>query len=327
MEAETKGSTYNVITVRVSQEEWVALEEMLEERRRSSRKLHDTAFPLNDDLGIWIRVTAPPTADSAEELIDSLATIFTIGERKRMQEEIEIMHTNLASRACELEIANHELEAFSSAVSHDLRLPMTIISGYCQLILDHLGDDFGEECKGYLRQIHDETIRANQLIGTLLGFSRLSHRAVFSESVDLGAMVNEIVAGLRSAQPHRRVQVNSAAGMTVKGDPSLLRVAMANLLGNAWKYTARKEEGLIEVGTTESTGKPVYFVRDNGVGFDMAHADRLFGAFQRLHRRNEFDGIGIGLSIVRRIIQRHGGEIWAEGVVGEGATFFFVLGS
>lgn len=326
MENVMKSSQYNVISVRVTQEEWETLEEMLEERRKAPRQKHEADLPSHDDLGIWIRVAAPHMSTATEELIDSLAMIFNIGGYKRMQEEIEIMHTNLASRACELEITNHELEAFSDAVSHDLRLPITVINGYCELILENMGDSLGEECKGYLQRICDETVRANQLISTLLGFSRLSQSAAFSEMVDLGQMANEIVAGLMLAQSQRRVKYSGAEGVIVKGDANLLRVAMGNLIGNAWKYTATQEEALIEFGITESGRKPVYFIRDNGVGFDMTRADRLFGAFQRLHTRKEFDGFGVGLSMVKRIIQRHGGQVWAEGVVGTGATFYFTLG-
>lgn len=246
-------------------------------------------------------------------------------EQKQALEKIEILHTDLAQRACELEIANRELEAFSDAVSHDLRVPLTVINGYCQVILENFADKFGEQCRGYLQIIYDETNKANQLIDTLLSFSRLSHRAMLQEMVDLGGMAHEIVARLMLAQPQRRVKYTIAEGVVAKGNANLLRVAMENLLGNAWKYTAKKEEALIEFGIKEFNGKPAYFIRDNGVGFDMTDADKLFTAFQRLHTTMEFEGIGIGLYSVRRIIQRHGGQVWAEGEVGTGATFYFTL--
>ncbi|MCM2358147.1 MAG: ATP-binding protein [Geobacteraceae bacterium] len=145
------------------------------------------------------------------------------------------------------------------------------------------------------------------------------------ETVDLGEMAREIVAGLMLARPQRRVKFNAAEGVVAKADAKLLRVVMENLLGNAWKYTGKKEEALIEFGIAEPNGKTAYFVRDNGAGFDMIHAERLFAAFQRLHANKEFAGIGIGLCTVRRIIQRHGGQVWAEGNVGAGATFYFTL--
>lgn len=314
----------NVISVRASDEEWAALAQMVEERTEANGAWRK-ADAGSDDVDIWIRVTPNAKADPADALIDPLATISALGERKRLHEDIEITHTNLSSRACELELANNEMEAFCDAVSHDLRLPMTIISGYCQLILENPGENLGEQCREYLLQIHGETTRANELIDTLLRFSRINHTDMSFEIVDLSQMGKDIVAGLMSAQPQRRVQYVSAEGVTARGDTNFLRVAMSNLLGNAWKYTATREEALIEFGTTEVNGKSAYFIRDNGVGFDMAEAHRLFTPFQRLHTRKEFEGNGIGLSIVRKIVHRHGGEIWAEGNVGQGATFHFTL--
>lgn len=246
-------------------------------------------------------------------------------EQKQTLEEIEILNTDLASRACELEMANHELEAFSDAVTHDLRVPLTIISGYCQVIVGIFGDNINAECKEYLQKIIDETIKMNSLIDTLLRFSRLTHREPYLEPVDLGEMAQGIIAGLLSAQPQRRIEFKVAEGVVAHCDANLLRVVMENLVGNAWKYTARKEDACIEFGVAESNGERAYFVRDNGAGFDMARADNLFDAFQRLHTSEEFHGIGIGLYTVRRIIQRHGGQVWAEGSVGKGATFYFTL--
>ncbi len=314
-----------VISVRATQEEWDALERILAERNGGRRESQAADPSHTDDPDIWIRVSAHSATDAADDPSDSLATISNIGERKRMQEEIEVMHTNLASRACELEMANHELAAFSDTVSHDLRLPITIINGYCQLILETAADHLGEECKGYIRLIYDESIKASQLIDTLLDFSRLGHTAMRYETVDLGEMAREIVAELKLAQPQRRVEYRGADGVLVRGDADLLRIALGNLLGNAWKYTATQEETLIEFGAVDHGGTSAYYVRDNGVGFDMIHAHKLFKAFQRLHSRKEFEGVGIGLSIVQKIVQRHGGEVWTEADVGRGATFYFSL--
>lgn len=246
-------------------------------------------------------------------------------EQKQTLEEIEILHTDLASRACELEMANHELEAFSDAVTHDLRVPLTIISGYCQVIQEEFGGHVDEQCKEYLQKIIDETIKMNRLINALLRFSRLTHRETQREPVDLGETAKDIIVELMSAQPQRRVEFTVAEGAVAHCDANLLRVVMENLVGNAWKYTARKEEAFIEFGVAEFDGEKAYFVRDNGAGFDMTQADNLFDAFHRLHTNEEFEGIGIGLYTVRRIIQRHGGQIWAEGRIGEGAAFYFTL--
>ncbi|HLO24743.1 MAG TPA: histidine kinase dimerization/phospho-acceptor domain-containing protein, partial [Geobacteraceae bacterium] len=215
-------------------------------------------------------------------------------EQKLTLEKIEILHTELAQHACELEIANCELEAFSYTVSHDLRVPLTVINGYCQLILESFGDQLGEQCKEYFQNICDQTIKTNQLIDALLRFSLLSHRVILHESIDLSGMAHEIVTRQVWAQSQRRVKFTFADGVVAKGDANLLRVVMENLLGNAWKYTAKEEEALIEFGTKEFNGKPAYFIRDNGVGFDMTHADKLFIPFQRLHGVEEFKGFGIG---------------------------------
>lgn len=321
-------SRFSIISVWVTNEDREALEKLLENlevRKKMLWEKHENSLLRKDDPEIWIKVSAPPVPDTAEGLVGSLAMTFSISEHKRKLEEIEILHTDLASRACELEIANHELETFSYTVSHDLRMPLTIINGYCEVILEMSGDNLDEECKGYLRNIIDGTIKMNHLIDTLLKFSHLTRSETHPESVNLSEMTKEIAAELKLTQPRRRVEFNIEEEVTAQGDASLLRVVMENLLSNAWKYTAKKEEALIKFGVTEFNGKTGYFVRDNGAGFDISEADKLFGAFQRLHTNKEFEGIGIGLCTVRRIIHRHGGRVWAEGNVGTGATFYFTL--
>jgi light-regulated signal transduction histidine kinase (bacteriophytochrome) len=251
--------------------------------------------------------------------------VSDISAWKRFEEEIEVLNTNLSARALELEIANEELEAFSYTVSHDLRKPLTAISGYSQLVMGLFGDSLGNDCRDYLREIVASSGRMNQLIDTLLDFSRLARRELHRETVDLSAMAQAIIAELRLADTQRRVSCTIAQGVVVNGDAKLLRVVMDNLLRNAWKYSAKTEEAAIAFGVTEQRGKTACFVRDNGVGFDMSHAHRLFAVFQRLHSADEFEGTGIGLATVYRIIQRHGGMVWAEGERGKGATFYFTL--
>lgn len=264
------------------------------------------------------------------ELIDfngercMLSQITDITERKRAAEEIEVLHTNLAARAYELELANEELEAFSYTVSHDLRKPLTAISGYCQLLID-LCPKPADHCRDFVGEIMGGATRMNQLIDTLLEFSRVSHSAIARQEVDLTGTARQIALELEMAQPERKVQMEIAQGLTDEGDPKLLRVVLENLLGNAWKYSGHREAARIEFGRTPADGKNVYFVRDNGLGFDSSHADRLFTPFRRLPGAEKFSGFGIGLATVSRIINSHGGRVWAEGEPGKGATFYFTV--
>ncbi|KAF0216067.1 MAG: PAS/PAC sensor signal transduction histidine [Geobacteraceae bacterium] len=248
-----------------------------------------------------------------------------ITARKRVEEEIEILNTNLAARAAELETANRELEAFSYTVSHDLRAPLTNINGYCQIMLHVCADRLDDECRGFMQRVFDEAQRMDHLINTLLNFSRLTRCEMHSKTFCLSETAQAVAAELRQKGHERRVTFTIAEGVEVDGDARLLRVVLDNLLSNAWKYTGKQESACIEFGVTESGGKPTYFVRDNGAGFDMRYADRLFCPFQRLHSKEEFEGHGIGLATVQRIIQRHGGRVWAEGEMGKGATFYFTL--
>jgi PAS domain S-box-containing protein len=255
-----------------------------------------------------------------------LSQFHDITERKRAAEEIEVLHTDLAARAFELELANEALEAFSYTVSHDLRKPLTAISGYCQVILEMCGHELDANCERYVKEIINGTLRMNQLIETLLDYSRVSHVKVEREAVDLSALAAQVARELAALEPQRRVCFEIAQGVTDRGDPDLLRIVMENLLGNAWKYSAQKEEARIEFGAEDSDGRRSYFVRDNGVGFERSSAEGLFTAFKRLPGAEQFKGFGIGLATVGRIISSHGGKVWAEGEKGQGAVFHFTLG-
>ncbi|TWJ19190.1 sensor histidine kinase [Geobacter argillaceus] len=248
-----------------------------------------------------------------------------ISLRKQAEKVIERLNTDLATRAAELEAANRELEAFNYTVAHDLRKPLTVVNGYCQALRELCGDKLDEQCNGYLREAYDGTWRMNRLIDALLDFSRLGHVEPRREPVNLSTLAHEVAAELKLAEPERRVTFQVADKVSADGDASLLRMVLANLLGNAWKYTGTQDEGIIEFGTTEVNGRPTYFVRDNGAGFDMADADKLFIPFQRLPGAEECRGFGIGLATVERIIRRHGGKVWAEGVLDKGACFWFTL--
>ena len=229
----------------------------------------------------------------------------------------------------ELEATNHELEAFSYSVSHDLRAPLRSIDGFSQILVEDYADEIDEEGRDYLGRVRAASQRMGQLIDDILGLSRVTRGNMERKRLDLGALATEVAEELREARPERKVEFSAQKGLEVLGDPKLLRVALANLIGNAWKFTEKKPEARIEVGLDEELSRkgrvPVYFVRDNGAGFDMDYADKLFGAFQRLHGADEFEGTGIGLATVQRVIHRHGGRIWAEGEVDRGATFYFTL--
>jgi len=235
----------------------------------------------------------------------------------------------------ELEATNRELEAFSYSVSHDLRAPLRSIDGFSQILLEDYEEDLDEEGRDYLRRVRAASQKMGRLIDDLLGLSRVTRGSLRREEVDLGAIACEVFEEHREESPNRKVEFVAGAGLVEKGDPRLLRVALWNLIGNAWKFTQGKSQGepegaaRIEFGTDAALsrrgGVPVYYVRDNGAGFDMAYAGKLFGAFQRLHAADEFEGTGIGLATVQRVVHRHGGTVWARGRVGEGATFYFTL--
>lgn len=230
-------------------------------------------------------------------------------------------------RSIALESANQELESFSYSISHDLRSPLVWMGGYCRSILKNYGDKLDALSREQLRGICSGILRMEQLITSLLDLSRLAQGELICTVTDLSEMARSVATELTLAEPARLVKFNITEGVTGRGDQRLLRVVLDNLLKNAWKYTREQEYAVIAFGVTEIEGKYAYFVHDNGAGFNMALADKLFVPFQRLHSADIFKGHGIGLATVKRIISRHHGEIWAEGREGQGATFYFTLGT
>ena len=226
----------------------------------------------------------------------------------------------------DLEHKNRELESFSYAVSHDLRAPLRRIDSFSRAILESQGERLDEAGVRYLERVREASQHMSQLIDDVLYLSRVTRADLRDHEVDLSALATLILSRLQESEPSRAVEVKVRPGVVVVGDGQLLRIALENLLENAWKFTAREPQPRIEFGVTNASGEPAYFVRDNGAGFDMTYVDRLFGPFQRLHPQGEFPGSGIGLATVQRIIHRHGGRVWAEGLVGQGATFQFTLG-
>jgi light-regulated signal transduction histidine kinase (bacteriophytochrome) len=241
-----------------------------------------------------------------------------IEERKRVETRIQGVNTELLS-------ANKELEAFSYSVSHDLRAPLRGIDGFSLALLEDYADKLDEEGKDYLHRVRAGTQRMGILIDDMLNLSQVTRSEMRRENTDLGAIARSVAVELQRTQPERRAEFRIEEGLEAFVDSHLIRIVLENLLGNAWKFTSKRESACIEFGKAHGDERFTLYIRDNGAGFDPTYADRLFGAFQRLHDKNEFPGTGVGLATVQRIIHRHGGEIWAEGAVEKGATFYFTL--
>lgn len=260
----------------------------------------------------------------------SVASLADITDLRRAQAELQALTDELEERVrdrtAQLEAANNELEAFAYSVSHDLRAPLRAIDGFSQAVVEDYGDELDETGHDYLQRVRGASQKMGSLIDDLLQLSRITRVELTRDRVDLSAMAREIVDELRAESPDRAVEVVIEPDLTADVDQRLMKTALANLLGNAWKYTGKLEDANIKFGSeVDERGRRVYHVVDNGAGFDMRYADKLFQPFQRLHREDEFPGTGIGLATVRRVIRRHGGDVWAEGAVDEGATFYFTL--
>jgi PAS domain S-box-containing protein len=255
-----------------------------------------------------------------------LASVTDLSERRRQSDDVRRLNLELERKIAELKTTNEELEGFSYSVSHDLRAPLRAIHGYTRMLVEDHGPQLDGDARRLIDVVATNANQMGRLIDDLLALSRLGRCARAVGPVDLRGMAGSIVQQLRERDPDRAVSVEIGTLPEVEGDPGMLRQLFVNLVGNAWKFTTKTAGARITLDSTMRDGERVYFVRDNGAGFDPAYTDKLFGVFQRLHTSDEFEGNGIGLVIVRRIVQRHGGRVWAEGGVGAGATFFFTLG-
>ncbi|MCI0398087.1 MAG: ATP-binding protein [Chloroflexi bacterium] len=256
---------------------------------------------------------------------DDLALLALLAEQSAIALDYITLLAEQRAAAAQLKAANKELEAFAYSVSHDLRAPLRVIDGFSEALLEDCAEQLDEQGKVYLERVRANTQRMGELIDALLTLSRVTRVEMSREPVDLSVLARSIAAGLQQREPQRQVEFVIESGLVVEGDAHLLHVALENLLNNAWKFSGKRPLARIEFGVLGDEAQATYFVRDDGAGFDMTYADKLFGAFQRLHSMSDFSGTGIGLATVQRIIHRHGGRVWAEGVLNQGATFYFTF--
>lgn len=279
----------------------------------------------------WVRERAEVEFGSDGRALRGVGTVQDVTELKRAEDEIRTLNAELEervrARTAELETANKDLEAFAFSVSHDLRAPLRTMDGFSQILLERYAPKLEPECRRYLGLVRKGAATMGRLIDDLLKFSRLGRQAVARSSLSMERVVRAAAASLADQIEGRRVSLRVGALPPCEGDPALLHQVWVNLLSNALKFTRERPEAVIEIDSREEAGETVYRVKDNGVGFDMRHVDRIFGVFQRLHPKEQYEGTGVGLAIVARIIERHGGRVWARGEPGRGAEFFFTLGA
>ncbi len=292
---------------------------LLEVEIKERKLAEETIRQARDNLEKRVQERTAKLAASNGELIREVA------ERKRAEDDIRKLNAQVVQRSAQLEASNKELEAFSYSVSHDLRAPLRGIDGFSQAVLEDYDEKLDDSGRSYLQRVRAASQRMSLLIDAMLNLARLTRAEIRTQTFDLSRIVSGILDDLQNMEPEREVECVVTPNLIATADPELLRAVLENLLGNAWKFTRDQSNPRIEFGHRQYKGQAAYFVKDNGAGFDMTYAHKLFGTFQRLHAYTEYPGVGVGLATVHRIIQRHGGQIWPEGVVNEGATFHFTL--
>ncbi|HEY3416678.1 MAG TPA: ATP-binding protein, partial [Armatimonadota bacterium] len=279
-----------------------------------------------DGSRFWANITIAPLYTEEGALFGFVKVTRDISERRRAEEELRRLYADLQQHTTALEQALKEMETFSYSVAHDLRSPLRSIDGFSRYLLEHAAEHLNAREQDYLRRMRAAAQRMGRLIDDLLNLARIGRAEIHTEPVDLSRLAGEILYNLRRRDPTRRVEAEITPEMVVQGDRGLMSIALEHLLENAWKFTAPCEEAHITFTVGEQGGERIFSVQDNGVGFNMAYVDKLFQPFQRLHTEEEFPGTGIGLALVRRVVERHGGRVWAVGREGEGATIYFTLG-
>ena len=322
---------------RVHPEDRALVEKITKYAKAEAQSHHDEYRIMLPDQSIrWLEVSTFVAKDAQGQPVRLTGAVRDITERKQSEELLrdanKILEQRVLARTAQLEAANQELEAFTYSVSHDLRAPLRAMGSFSEILLDQLANELADKPSHYLQRIRYNAQQMGQLIDDLLAFSRLSRQPLQKQTIAPAALVEQVLTDLSLDQEQRTIDITLAALPTCQADPNLLRQVFANLLENALKYTRKRPQAKIEIGwqvQPQEDGRPpeqVYFVRDNGVGFDMRYVDKLFGVFQRLHSNEEYEGTGVGLATVQRIIHRHGGQIWAQAEVDKGASFYFSLG-
>ncbi len=278
-----------------------------------------------DDQIRHMIVNTAPIKNKENEIVGAVGLFQDITDRKMIEEKIKHLNSFLMRQTAELSSVNEELEAFSYSVSHDLRSPLRSIDGFSQAILEDYEHQLDDEGKDYLHRIRNATQRMGELIDGLLKLSRITRHKIEYSNVNISKMAESIISSLKKRNPNRKVIIKIQNDLTLEGDKHLLQIALENLINNAWKFTQAEKTAVIEIGKTKKNGEPVFYIKDNGTGFNMDYVDKLFVPFQRLHSNDTYEGTGIGLGIVKRVFNRHGGKIWAESTEGKGSTFYFTL--
>lgn len=301
----------------------------VQENTTASDFRYEIRFRRSDNSIGWVGITQRPRLDQNGVFIGTSGTLDDITDRKIAEQKLKTLNAELEhrvqDRTAELEASNNDLEAFSYSVSHDLRAPLRGISGFAYILQEDYSTALDEKGRNYLARIRSAAHRMGDLIDGLLELARINRAALYRNTVDLSALAQHILAELKEAEPQRQIEISIATDLHVQADPTLMRVVLDNLLNNAWKFSSKQKNAKIIFGSEMCDNVKVFFVRDNGAGFDMTHASQLFQPFHRMHRADTYSGTGIGLATVLRVIQRHEGKIWAEAAVDQGATFYFTV--